>query len=348
MSSKQIHIPGLIGIIIISINLMIALFSYLLAPDSSPFANEMHLELSTLRPGEEVKFLQFKREAYTSVSPFNKFLSGEKTAYKSIPIDTVYQLSDGYVYKAYNGNQIHALNRDVLFNETLEESIFIRRYYLGTDTYGRDLLSRLMVATRISLSVGFIAVFISLFIGVLLGLLAGYYGGWIDHFIMWLINVVWSIPTLLMVIAISLALGKGFWQVFVAVGLTMWVEVARVVRGQVLSIKNMEYIQATKVMGFSDFRIMIRHILPNCISPIIVISAANFASAILIEAGLSFLGIGAQAPMPSWGAMIKNHYSYIILDKAYLAIAPGMAILLLVLAFMLVGTMLRERLDVRA
>jgi peptide/nickel transport system permease protein len=127
----------------------------------------------------------------------------------------------------------------------------------------------------------------------------------------------------------------------------MWVEVARVVRGQVLSLKQMEYIQAAKVLGFGDFRIMFRHILPNIMSPIIVISAANFASAILIEAGLSFLGIGAQAPMPSWGAMIKNHYSYIILDKAYLALAPGMAIMLLVLALMYVGNMLREYLNVR-
>jgi peptide/nickel transport system permease protein len=150
-----------------------------------------------------------------------------------------------------------------------------------------------------------------------------------------------------MVIAISLALGKGFWQVFVAVGLTMWVEVARVVRGQVLGLKQMEYIQAARVLGFGDFRIMFKHILPNIMSPIIVISAANFASAILIEAGLSFLGIGAQAPMPSWGAMIKNHYSYIILDKAYLAMAPGMAIMLLVLALMYVGNMLREYLNVR-
>ena len=157
----------------------------------------------------------------------------------------------------------------------------------------------------------------------------------------------YAVPTLLMVIAISLALGKGFWQVFVAVGLTMWVEVARVVRGQVLGLKQLEYIQAAKVLGFGDFRIMFRHILPNIMSPIIVISAANFASAILIEAGLSFLGIGAQAPMPSWGAMIKNHYSYIILDKAYLALAPGMAIMLLVLALMYVGNMLRAHLNVR-
>ena len=164
---------------------------------------------------------------------------------------------------------------------------------------------------------------------------------------MWFVHVVWSVPTLLMVIAISLALGKGFWQVFIAVGLSMWVEVARVVRGQVMSVKQKEYIQAAKVLGFGDLRIMFRHILPNVMGPIIVISAANFASAILIEAGLSFLGIGAQAPMPSWGAMIKNHYAYIILDKAYLALAPGLAIMFLVFALMLVGNMLREKLDVR-
>ena len=165
---------------------------------------------------------------------------------------------------------------------------------------------------------------------------------------MWLVHVVWSIPTLLMVIAISLALGKGFWQVFVAVGLSMWVEVARVVRGQVLSLKQKEYIQAAKVLGFGDFRIMFRHLLPNVVGPIVVISAANFASAILIEAGLSFLGIGAQAPIPSWGAMVKNHYTYIILDKAYLALAPGLAIMSLVFALMLLGNMLREKFDVRA
>ncbi|GIR11845.1 MAG: hypothetical protein CM15mP23_04200 [Cryomorphaceae bacterium] len=126
----------------------------------------------------------------------------------------------------------------------------------------------------------------------------------------------------------------------------MWVEVARVVRGQVISLKNGIY-TAAQVLGYGNIRIMFAHILPNIMSPVIVISAANFASAILMEAGLSFLGIGAQAPIPSWGSMIKDHYAYIILDKAYLAVAPGMAIMFLVLAFMLLGNMLRDRLDVR-
>jgi len=186
-----------------------------------------------------------------------------------------------------------------------------------------------------------------LFIGITLGLIAGYFRGKTDDIIMWFVNVIWSIPTLLMVIAITLALGKGFWQVFVAVGLTMWVEVARIVRGQVLSIRELEYVEAGKALAYKPFRIIFKHILPNVIGPVIVISAANFAAAILIESGLSFLGIGSQPPIPSWGCMIKDHYSYIIMDKAYLAIIPGMAIMSLVLAFMLLGNGLRDAFDVK-
>ena len=205
----------------------------------------------------------------------------------------------------------------------------------------------MLIGTRISFFIGFIAVFISLLIGITVGAIAGFFGGKVDAFIMWLINITWSIPTLLLVIAITLALGKGFWQVFIAVGLTMWVEVARVVRGQVMSTKEMQYVEAAKALGFSNFRIIFNHILPNIMAPVIVISAANFAGAILIESGLSFLGIGAQPPTPSWGAMIKDHYSYIILGKAYLAIIPGLAIMSLVMAFMLIGNALRDALDVK-
>jgi len=229
-----------------------------------------------------------------------------------------------------------------------ENSIYEKTFVLGTDLLGRDLLSRLMIGTRISLGVGLVSVVISLFIGVLLGALAGYYRGTIDACIMWLLNVVWTIPTVLLVISITLVLGKGVIQVFIAVGLTMWVDVARIVRGQVLGIREKEYVEAGRALGFKNSRIIFRHILPNVMGPVIVIAASNFATAILTEAGLSFLGIGAQSPIPSWGEMTNAHRGYILMDKAYLAFIPGMAIMLLVLSFVLVGNGLRDALDSRA
>ena len=192
------------------------------------------------------------------------------------------------------------------------------------------------------------AVFISLVIGITLGALAGYYGGRTDVVISWLMNVVWSLPALLLVIAISFALGKGFWQIFIAVGLSMWVEVARLVRGQIMALKQVEFVEAARALGFRDSRIIIRHILPNIAGPILVVASSNFASAILLEAGLSFLGFGAQPPMPSWGGMIKEHYGYIIIDAAYLAILPGLAIMLMVYAFNLVAIGLQDAFDVKS
>ncbi len=229
-----------------------------------------------------------------------------------------------------------------------KDHVSTKTFLLGSDKLGRDLLSRLLIGTRISLSVGLVSVIISIFIGILLGAMAGYYRGKTDSAIMWLINVVWSIPTLLLVIAITLVLGKGILQVFIAVGLTMWVDVARIVRGQILSIREKEFVEAGRALGFRNMRIILRHILPNVMGPVVVMAASNFASAILTEAGLSFLGIGAQPPVPSWGEMVSAHHGYILMDKAYLAFIPGIAIMILVLAFMLVGNGLRDALDTRS
>jgi peptide/nickel transport system permease protein len=236
-----------------------------------------------------------------------------------------------------------------LRKQVKEEQMEVQTYWLGTDIYGRDMLSRLMGGAIVSLMVGFISVIISLVIGISLGAIAGFFKGWVDDLIMWLINVVWSIPTLLLVIAITLALGKGFVPTFIAVGFTMWVEVARIVRGQVLSVREKEFIEAGRALGYNSPRLIIRHVLPNVMGPVIIISAANFASAILIEAGLSFLGIGAQVPTPSWGQMISAHKGYLTSsDLTYLAILPGVCIILMVLAFMLVGNGLRDALDTKS
>ncbi|MBI3501578.1 MAG: ABC transporter permease subunit [Bacteroidetes bacterium] len=229
-----------------------------------------------------------------------------------------------------------------------KENIVSRKYWLGTDRLGRDLLSRLLLGTRVSLTVGLISVLISLVIGVVIGATGGFFRGWIDDVIMWVVNVVWSIPTLLLVIAITLVLGKGLVQVFIAVGLTMWVDVARVVRGQTLALREQEFIEAGRALGFTNARLIFRHVLPNILGPMAVICADNFANAILIEAGLSFLGLGAQPPTPSWGAMISEHRPYITTDAAYLAIIPGLAIMLMVLAFVMLGNGLRDAVDVKA
>ena len=228
-----------------------------------------------------------------------------------------------------------------------DRPVTTKTYWVGTDSYGRDILSRLIVGTRVSLSVGLITVIISISIGLILGSLAGFYRGKTDDLIMWFINVIWSIPTLLLVFAITLALGKGFWQVFIAVGLTMWVNVARLVRGQVLAVRELEYVEAARALGFRDIRIIAIHIWPNIVGPVLVIAAANFASAIVIEAGLSFLGVGVQPPMPSWGLMIKENYNFIITQNPMLALAPGFAIMILVLAFNLLGNGLRDALNVK-
>lgn len=377
---------AMVSIWFIAIISLISALGYLVAPDSTPNSNSQHLEIAMKKPFFSVQMLLVQKPTEVKkVSLLAKFASGQESNYKEMAIGS-YQIKNGTIsvkeYSSYkneapiehviplaavaypiqdaasviirNGKSIfttidgtpHTATNTELAKLVTSNHIEKRTFLLGTDRYGRDLLSRLIIGARISLSVGIIAVAISLLIGITLGAMAGYYRGWVDNVTMWFINVIWSVPTLLMVIAVTLVLGKGFWQIFIAVGLTMWVEVARIVRGQVLSIREKEYVDAAKALGFSSGRIIMRHILPNVMGPIIVISAANFASAILVESGLSFLGVGIQPPMPSWGAMLKESYAYIILDASHLAFIPGIAIMLMVLAFTLLGDGLREAFDV--
>lgn len=359
------NITGVISLIFIILCGLIALFAYFIIPDKTPYANTQILELSTRKPGFEVNMLLVPKQNIVENTGFlSQLLNGKPSPYRQIPFDSLKIEKEKTTVFVYNPdgsqNVIEEIipNNDIVpgieFNDKEEATHYInskcikhRKFILGTDQFGRDFLSRLLLGTRISFSVGFIAVFMSLLIGIFIGSLGGFFRGRVDDFMVWLINVVWSIPTLLIVIAITFVLGKGVVQVFIAVGLTMWVEVARVTRGQILSVRETTFVEAGRALGFKNARIIMKHIIPNIINPIIVISAANFASAILLEAGLSFLGIGVQPPMPSWGSMIKENYAYIILNDAYLAILPGIAIMLLVLAFMLLGNALRDSLDVK-
>jgi peptide/nickel transport system permease protein len=330
---------------------VVSVFAYVFAPDDSQYANQMHLAIHSKKPGYTVKMLTIPSELKVNQNMFDRVFFGRKNTDTEIPISEYHIKQDTLSYTEYASDGLEGVKKNMLLSRfpNGDSSKFIKEktFLFGTDKYGRDLLSRVLVGARISFFIGFVAVFISLVIGVFMGSIAGYFGGKMDAVIMWVINVTWSIPTLLLVIAITLALGKGFWQVFIAVGLTMWVEVARVVRGQIISTKEMQYVTAARALGFNDYRIITKHILPNIMAPVIVISAANFAGAILIESGLSFLGIGAQPPMASWGAMIKDHYNYIILGKPYLALIPGLCIMSLVMAFMLIGNALRDALDVK-
>ena len=218
------------------------------------------------------------------------------------------------------------------------------QYIFGTDEFGRDIFSRIVYGARISLQVGFIAVGISMFIGGFLGALAGYYGGKIDNVIMRIMDVLLSIPSILLAIAIAASLGPGLFNLMIAVGISAIPNYARIVRGSVLSIRGQEFVEAAKAVGSSDLRIIFKHIIPNCTAPIIVQATLGVATAILTAAGLSFIGLGIQPPIPEWGAMLSSGRSY-IRDYPYMTLFPGLAIMITILALNFVGDGLRDALD---
>lgn len=348
---------GIVSFGLIALAALVTVFAYMFSADKVTDANQQNIILAHKPMGYKQKIIEVPLESYTKTNSFRDFFLGKQVETEQIAVNSYKMEKDSIRYIPYLGDGLAGepttvslkewTGKDIPQNEIEKKFIFDRNFIFGTDAYGRDFYSRLIIGTRISFLIGFIAVFISLIVGIPMGAMAGYYRGRTDDVIMWLINVVWSVPTLLLVIAITLALGKGFWQIFVAVGLTMWVEVARVVRGQFISYREKEFVEAARAMGFGDLRIIFKEILPNIIAPVIVISAANFAAAILVESGLSFLGIGAQPPTPSWGNLIKENYSHIIIGDAHLALFPGIAILLLVLAFNIFGNVLRDAFDVK-
>lgn len=345
---------AIFGLVIIILAVILSVFGYVIAPDNSPNADLQTVEIQAKKPGYSQQFLKIYDHETIDGNWVEHFISGKKNHFQLMPIKGYRINGDSLLVNKFIDDdtsviQYYSINQLTNNNpSTLQKNIITKKYWLGTDKFGRDILSRLIIGTRVSLAVGLIAMLISLTLGILLGALAGYFRGWVDEVIMWLVNVTWSIPTLLLVFAITMAMGKGFWQIFIAVGLTMWVSVARLIRGQVMAIKEMEYVQAARALGLKNSRIILRHILPNILGPVMVIAASNFATAIIIEAGLSFLGIGIQPPQPSWGLMIKENYNFIITHNPLLALIPGFAIMLLVLAFNLLGNGLRDAVDVKS
>jgi len=219
-----------------------------------------------------------------------------------------------------------------------------KEHFFGTDEFGRDIFSRIIHGSRISLQVGLIAVSISVVLGGFFGAVAGFYGGRIDNLIMRGMDILLSIPSILLAIAIAASLGPGLYNMMVAVGISTTPQYARIIRGSVLSLRGQEFVEAAKAVGSSDTRIIMKHILPNCLAPIIVQSTLGVASAILTAAGLSFIGLGIQPPTPEWGAMLSGGREY-IRDYAYMTIFPGLAIMITILALNFLGDGLRDVLD---
>jgi len=359
--------PAMLGLAIIIFATLVALAGYAIMPDSTPNANNGLVQLQKKSPGFSTMVLRVARpqRILDDVDPLSFVLSGEASSYTELPIESYIIKGNSLVVQPLRSNNAMTDQvRTYSFNEVVgdvpadmdkaaiedlleEEHLVERTYWLGADKAGRDVLSRLILGTRISLGIGFVAVLISLVVGVTIGAVGGYFGGAIDKLMLFIMTVVWSIPGIMLVIAISLALdSKGVWVAFVAVGLTMWVEVARVVRGQILSLKEKTYVEAAQVLGVPQYKIIFRHLLPNMIGPLIVIATANFASAILIEAGLSFLGLGVQPPAPSWRMMVNEGFQLIGAKAGlYLVLLPSICISLLVLAFNLLGNGLRDAYD---
>jgi peptide/nickel transport system permease protein len=357
--------PAMLGLAIIVLAVVVALAGYAIMPDNTPDANNGLVQLQKKNPGFSAQVLRVARPErdQENVNALTFMLHGKPAAYTDLPLASYRFKGDSLIVQPLRSNNaladeerafaLHEItgkpgNTVAVTAETIEqEHLTSRTYWLGTDKAGRDVLSRLILGTRISLGIGFVAVLISLVIGITIGAVGGYFGGAIDKLMVFLMTVVWSVPGIMLVIAISLALdSKGVWVAFVAVGLTMWVEVARVVRGQILSLKEKTYVEAARVLGVPQYNIIFRHLLPNMIGPLIVIATANFASAILIEAGLSFLGLGVQPPSPSWGMMVNEGFQLIGAKAGlYLVLLPSICISVLVLAFNLLGNGLRDAYD---
>lgn len=343
-----------ISFAIIMLYIVVSILCYALSIDNTRDVNTQIPELALHPPFTKMKFIIIQNQS-SHPEPL-AILNGTLQQQQLIPVLSVTKYREGLKGVKYMGknqftNQPLPAEKFVLMNNVeLKDKkfkIIEKTFPFGTDSFGRCVYSRILVGSRVSLTVGLIAVILSLSIGIIIGLLGGFFGGKVDSVLMLFVNTIWSIPTLLLVFAIVLALGRGMHILYLAIGFTLWVDVARIVRGQVMSVKNNVYIDAGKSLGYNSSRIMFLHILPNILGPVFVIAAGNFATAIILEAGLSYLGFGVQPPMPSWGNMLNENYGYALSGHYYLAVIPAVTIVLLVLNINILGNNLRDYFDVK-
>jgi peptide/nickel transport system permease protein len=355
----------LVGFGMIFLFAVLGFLGYGITVDTTPNCNQIMPEWAGLSPGSKVYYVQEKR---TQPREWNFWLFGDGNQGEIVSVvnpeatGNLNASKNRVVSEKSNASENSIASGNSISNDTAyfisqkngerlaiplkqwenNAQVYERTFWLGSDPFGRDMLSRLIIGTRVSLTIGFLAMALSLIIGVVVGLVAGYFGGWVDTILTWFITVFWSVPTLLIALGMSFFMGKGFYQVLLATGLSTWVEVARVVRGQTMQYKNKEFILSARITGFSSWHIMFKHILPNLSGSLTVLATTNFAAAILLEAGLGFLGLGVAPPTASWGMMVKENIGYLVLDQAYLAILPGIAIMILVMAFNLLAMGLRD------
>ncbi len=327
LKRNRLAMAGLVTIVFL---ILIAIFAPLIAPFNP---NMQVLEFAAKPLGFEGRVLVKKVDDKNNDE--NRF----------IPLKNIVKEENGKLFYTDFEDKEVSIETGMLEKENGSYE-HMEKYYLGTDRFGRDVLSRLIYGSRVSLTVGLVSESIAIFLGLVLGAIAGYFRGKADMVVMWLVNVIFAFPAILLIIALSVVLGKGLWQAFVAIGLTGWVDIARIVRGQFFSLRETEFVEATKAIGFKPARVITRHILPNCMGPVIVTGTVGLAAAIIFEASLSFLGLGVQPPTASWGQMIFDGYKYIVVGTNWgLAVFPSIAIMLTVFAVNLLGDGLRDAFD---
>jgi peptide/nickel transport system permease protein len=319
-----------LALFILTTLVIISVFGQPFFPDNTDDANRQISELPLLKAMSQRDFIVIDEPTGTTYTPIAKITESSSFYTAEKIINPQGQTATIQIEK---GKNVH-----------IESKTFV----LGTDALGRDILSRLLTGIRISILIGFFSVLVSCIVGIFVGLLAGYFGGWIDSVLMTLVNSMWSIPTILLVFALVLALGRGIENIVLAIGLTMWIDMARLVRGMTMTTKQKDYVLATKALAYKNARILRMHIFPNILDPLIVLAATNFATAILVEAGISYLGFGIQPPAPSVGIILSENYGYILGGHYIKAIAPALVVVLLVLSLNIIGSALKDSLGVES